>query len=93
MASAPELLILDEPTVGLDPVLRRDLWSTFAELAGRGVTLLVSSHVMDEAARCQRLLLLREGELVADLTPAQLLERTSSSTYDEAFVRLIERPS
>lgn len=90
LLGSPEVLILDEPTVGLDPVLRRDLWSTFSDLAQRGVTLLVSSHVMDEAARCGRLLLMREGHLLADLTPAELLVRTSSSTYDEAFVRLIE---
>jgi ABC-2 type transport system ATP-binding protein len=92
LLGAPEVLILDEPTVGLDPVLRRDLWSTFTQLAERGVTLLVSSHVMDEAARCERLLLMREGVLLADLTPADLLQRTTSSSYDEAFVRLVEEP-
>ena len=86
----PPLLILDEPTVGLDPVLRRDLWGTFADLVAAGSTVLVSSHVMDEAARCARLLLLREGRLLFDDTPGALLERTSTSTYDEAFVRLIE---
>ena len=91
LLGSPEVLILDEPTVGLDPVLRRDLWATFAALAARGVTLLVSSHVMDEAARCERLLLMREGHLLADLTPDDLLVRTASATYDEAFVRLIEQ--
>jgi ABC-2 type transport system ATP-binding protein len=66
----PELLVLDEPTVGLDPVLRRDLWELLHRLAGeRGVTLLVSSHVMDEAERCHRLLLLRDGRLLAEDTP------------------------
>jgi len=90
LLGSPEVLILDEPTVGLDPVLRRDLWTTFSHLADRGVTLLVSSHVMDEAARCARLLLMREGSLLADVTPAELLARTSSPSYDEAFVRLIE---
>ena len=89
MLGAPPLLILDEPTVGLDPVLRQDLWATFAEVARSGATVLVSSHVMDEAARCGRLLLLREGQLLFDDTPAQLLERTGASTYDDAFVRLI----
>jgi ABC-2 type transport system ATP-binding protein len=90
LLGAPELLILDEPTVGLDPVLRRDLWTLFARQASAGTTLLVSSHVMDEAARCERLLLLREGQILADLTPAELLERTRTSSYDAAFVALIE---
>ncbi len=89
MLGAPPLLILDEPTVGLDPVLRQDLWSTFTQLAHSGTTVLVSSHVMDEAARCGRLLLLREGHLLFDDTPAQLLRRTGASAYDDAFVRLI----
>ncbi|MDH2903336.1 MAG: ABC transporter ATP-binding protein [Actinomycetota bacterium] len=90
LLGAPPLLILDEPTVGLDPVLRQDLWTTFAQLAEDGTTVLVSSHVMDEAARCGRLLLLREGHLLFDDTPARLLSVTRSSAYDDAFVRLIE---
>ena len=85
----PPLLILDEPTVGLDPVLRQDLWTTFARVVDSGTTALVSSHVMDEAARCARLLLIREGRLLFDDTPAALLRRTGASGYDEAFVRLI----
>ena len=71
----PELLVLDEPTVGLDPVLRRDLWELFNRLAAQGRSLLVSSHVMDEASRCDRLLLLREGEILADDTLPALLAR------------------
>jgi len=86
----PELLILDEPTVGLDPVLRRDLWATFKNLAAAGTTLLVSSHVMDEAGRCDRLLLMREGELLADETPASLRERTGCESLDDAFLALVE---
>jgi len=86
----PELLVLDEPTVGLDPVLRRDLWSTFRDLAGGGVTLLVSSHVMDEADRCDRLLLLRDGHVLADETPASLRERTGCDSLDDAFLALVE---
>ncbi len=89
LLGAPPLLILDEPTVGLDPVLRQDLWNTFTELAHSGTTVLVSSHVMDEAARCGRLLLLREGHLLFEDTPAQLLQLTGASAYDDAFVRLI----
>jgi ABC-2 type transport system ATP-binding protein len=87
----PELLVLDEPTVGLDPVLREDLWSSFHALAEEGAALLVSSHVMDEAARCDHLLLMREGRLLADLTPAELRDRTGEEDLEQAFLRLIER--
>jgi ABC-2 type transport system ATP-binding protein len=87
----PELLVLDEPTVGLDPVLRRDLWRLFHELADGGTTLLVSSHVMDEADRCDRLLLMRDGRLVADDTPGALRERTGADDLEEAFLRIVER--
>ncbi|AZM47576.1 multidrug ABC transporter ATP-binding protein [Streptomyces sp. WAC 06738] len=86
----PELLVLDEPTVGLDPVLRRDLWALFHEIAAeRGATLLVSSHVMDEAERCQRLMLMRAGRILADDTPDGLRERVGSETVEEAFLRLV----
>ena len=87
----PDMLVLDEPTVGLDPVLRRDLWDLFHRLAEEGATLLVSSHVMDEAARCNRLLLMREGELVADTTPAELREHTGEQEMEAAFLRLVEQ--
>lgn len=86
----PELLVLDEPTVGLDPVLRRDLWALFRRLADDGVTLLVSSHVMDEASRCDRLLLLREGVVLADDTPAGLLRRTGAADAEGAFLALVD---
>lgn len=86
----PEVLVLDEPTVGLDPVLRRDLWDLFRRLADDGVTILVSSHVMDEAGRCDRLVLLREGEVLADDTPAHLLERTGAADAEGAFLALVE---
>ncbi|HET6954048.1 MAG TPA: ABC transporter ATP-binding protein [Acidimicrobiales bacterium] len=86
----PEVLVLDEPTVGLDPVLRRDLWHLFGRMAAGGATLLVSSHVMDEASRCERLLLMRDGRLVADDTPAALLDRTHSGTIEGAFLALVE---
>ena len=90
LLGAPELLVLDEPTVGVDPVLRRDLWALFHELAARGAGLLVSSHVMDEAARCDRLLLMRDGRLLAEETPDQLLVRTGTATVEDAFLALIE---
>jgi ABC-2 type transport system ATP-binding protein len=86
----PEVLVLDEPTVGLDPVLRRDLWETFHGLAEQGATLLVSSHVMDEADRCQALILLREGHILARDTPAELRARTGADDLDAAFLALID---
>jgi len=85
----PELLVLDEPTVGLDPVLRVELWERFAALAAAGATLLVSSHVMDEAARCDRLLLLRDGALLADTTPARLRVDGRSDDLEQAFLTLV----
>ncbi|MFI2411297.1 ABC transporter ATP-binding protein [Streptomyces sp. NPDC018947] len=91
LLGAPELLVLDEPTVGLDPVLRRDLWNLFHSLAAdRGTTLLVSSHVMDEAERCHRLLLMREGTLLADDTPDALRTRTDTETVEQAFLHLVD---
>ncbi|WP_026313591.1 ABC transporter ATP-binding protein [Actinomadura flavalba] len=85
----PQVLVLDEPTVGLDPVLREELWELFRELAGRGVTLIVSSHVMDEAGRTDRLLLMREGEILADGTPGALRASTGAADLEDAFLRLI----
>ncbi len=91
LLGTPRLLVLDEPTVGLDPVLREELWGLFARLAEMGTTLLVSSHVMDEARRCDRLLLVRDGRIIADETPDGLLAVTGASDHDEAFLRLVER--
>lgn len=87
----PDLLVLDEPTVGLDPVLRADLWSQFHALARRGTTLLVSSHVMDEADHCADLLLMREGRLLAHTTPNRLREDTGCTSLEEAFLSVIRR--
>ncbi|WP_435151853.1 ABC transporter ATP-binding protein [Micromonospora aurantiaca (nom. illeg.)] len=89
LVGEPELVVLDEPTVGQDPVLRADLWARFHAMATNGTTLLVSSHVMDEAARCDRLLLIREGRLVADDTPAAVRAATGTDDLEEAFLRLI----
>ncbi|MFD3700215.1 ABC transporter ATP-binding protein [Streptomyces sp. NPDC058646] len=92
LLGAPELLVLDEPTVGLDPVLRRDLWNLFHDLtATRGTTILVSSHVMDEAERCHDLLLMREGRILARDTPDDLRTRTRSATVEEGFLRLVDQ--
>ncbi|MFE9134858.1 ABC transporter ATP-binding protein [Streptomyces sp. NPDC007355] len=91
LLGTPELLVLDEPTVGLDPVLRRDLWNLFHQIAAdRGTTLLVSSHVMDEAERCHQLLLMREGEILADDTPEALRRRNDTATVEEAFLHLVD---
>jgi ABC-2 type transport system ATP-binding protein len=87
----PELLVLDEPTVGLDPVLRRDLWAMFHALADAGTGVLVSSHVMDEASRCDQLLLMRDGALLAVESPQQLLERTGTADVEAAFLSIVDR--
>jgi len=89
LLGGPDLLLLDEPTVGLDPVLRADLWDTFHRLADAGTTLLVSSHVMDEADRCDRVLILREGRLMFADTPDALRARTGEDRLERAFLALI----
>jgi ABC-2 type transport system ATP-binding protein len=91
LLGGPELLVLDEPTVGLDPVLRRDLWSLFRRLADEGSTLLVSSHVMDEAEHCDRILLMREGRLLADATCEDLQRQAGAASVEDAFLRLVAR--
>jgi ABC-2 type transport system ATP-binding protein len=90
LLGSPDLLVLDEPTVGLDPVLRRDLWRLFHGLAEGGVTVLVSSHVMDEADRCDRLLLMRDGAILADGTPAEIKESAGADDVESAFLSLVE---
>src|SRR5690606_28505181 len=87
----PELLVLDEPTVGLDPVLRNELWELFADLADSGKTLLVSSHVMDEAERCDSLMLLRDGKLLWNDSREKLLSHTGKKDVGDAFVAMIEK--
>lgn len=91
LVGRPDLLVLDEPTIGLDPVLRVELWRQFAAVARRGTTLLVSSHVMDEADRCGDLLLIRDGRLLAHTTPHQLRKDTGCTSLEEAFLSLIRR--
>jgi ABC-2 type transport system ATP-binding protein len=91
LVGQPDLLVLDEPTVGLDPVLRADLWTQFEGLARRGTTLLVSSHVMDEADHCGDLLLMREGKLLAHTTPQRLREDAGCTSLEEAFLAVIRR--
>lgn len=93
LLGTPELLVLDEPTVGLDPVLRETLWSLFRSLSDRGATLLVSSHVLDEAGRCDEVLLLRDGVLLLQATPDELTERTGTTDLDQAFIRLVRERS
>jgi ABC-2 type transport system ATP-binding protein len=89
LVGKPEVLVLDEPTVGQDPVLRDELWDRFRDLAAGGATVLVSSHVMDEANRCDRLLLIREGGLIADDTPAAVKGSAGTDDLDQAFLKLI----
>ncbi|WP_149361129.1 ABC transporter ATP-binding protein [Lolliginicoccus suaedae] len=91
LVGTPRILVLDEPTVGLDPVLREDLWSMFHQLAEEGTTILVASHVMDEARRCDRLLFLRDGHLIADDTPAAIRRATSQDDLEDAFLALAHR--
>jgi ABC-2 type transport system ATP-binding protein len=90
LLNTPDLLVLDEPTVGLDPVLRRDLWALFHRLADEGAAVLVSSHVMDEADRCDRLLLMREGRIIADDSPARIREQTGTADIESAFLALVD---
>jgi ABC-2 type transport system ATP-binding protein len=85
------VLVLAAPTVGLDPVLRRELWDTFHRLAVDGAAVLVSSHVMDEASRCDRLLLMRDGRLIADDSPRRLLARTGAADIEGAFLAIVDR--
>ncbi len=89
----PDLLVLDEPTVGLDPVLRRDLWALFHRIAQGGAGVFVSSHVMDEAERCDRLILMREGEIIAHDSPQAILDRTGTGNVEEAFLKIVEVPA
>ncbi len=91
LLGSPDVLVLDEPTVGLDPVLRRDLWRLFKELADSGATVLVSSHVMDEAERCDRLLLMRDGAILAHGTPEEIKQQGGGRDIETAFLGLVER--
>jgi ABC-2 type transport system ATP-binding protein len=91
LLSNTKLLVLDEPTVGVDPVLRKQLWGLFRRFANEGATLIVSSHVMDEAERCDELLLLRDGQLLAHDTPQELREKTHSNSVEESFLKLVEK--
>jgi ABC-2 type transport system ATP-binding protein len=90
LLGTPDLLVLDEPTVGLDPVLRRDLWRLFHELADAGAAVLVSSHVMDEAERCDQLLLMRDGAVLAQDTPAAIKAQAGTADVESAFLRIVE---
>jgi ABC-2 type transport system ATP-binding protein len=91
LLSNPKLVILDEPTVGQDPVLRDDLWQRFHELARAGTTLVVSSHVMDEASRCDRLILIRDGLIIADDTPSAVQTQTGTNDLEAAFLKLVRQ--
>jgi len=89
LIGSPKLMVLDEPTVGLDPVLREKLWSLFTKLANQGTTLIISSHSMDEAERCDDLVLIRDGKLIAHSSPKELLQSTGTKTVEESFLKLV----
>ncbi len=89
LIGSPKLMVLDEPTVGLDPVLRESLWDLFSRLAGRGITLIISSHSMDEASRCDDLVLIRDGEIIAHNSPEVFLESTHTSSVEQGFLKLV----
>jgi ABC-2 type transport system ATP-binding protein len=89
LIGSPKLMVLDEPTVGLDPVLRKKLWSLFTKLASQGTTLIISSHSMDEAGRCDDLVLIRDGSLLAHSSPKELLQSTCTKTVEESFLKLV----
>jgi ABC-2 type transport system ATP-binding protein len=91
LRGSPDLLVLDEPTVGLDPVLREDLWTLFHGLADEGTAVFVSSHVMDVAERCHRLLLMREGRIIADGSPGEIKEQAGADSIDAAFLAIVRR--
>jgi ABC-2 type transport system ATP-binding protein len=89
LIGSPKLMVLDEPTVGLDPVLREKLWDLFARLAKQGITLIISSHSMDEANRCDDLVLIRDGILIAHDSPGQLRSQTGTKSIEDAFLKLV----
>lgn len=91
LLGAPELMVLDEPTVGLDPALRQRIWDLFRELASSGTTIIISSHVMDEAERCDELMLMRDGALLASGTPGHLLRQTGTNSVEQSFLKLVGR--
>ena len=91
LVGKPEILILDEPTTGLDPLLRRDLWSLFHRLSAQGKTLIVSSHMMEEADHCDELVLLREGTILAQGTPSQLRHNAGIDNLESVFISLVEK--
>jgi ABC-2 type transport system ATP-binding protein len=88
LIGSPRLMVLDEPTVGLDPVLRQNLWKLFNRLAGHGTTLIISSHSMDEAQRCDDLVLIRNGEVIAHSSPAEFRKQTGEKTVEAGFLKL-----
>ena len=90
LLNRPDLLVLDEPTVGLDPVLRKDLWELFHRLADDGAAVLVSSHVMDEAERCDRLLLMRDGVFIADGAPEEIKQKAGADDIEQAFLTIVK---
>lgn len=93
LLTEPPLLLLDEPTVGVDPELRAEFWDHFRDLASRGRTIVMTTHYMEEATRCDQVALLYRGRLLACEAPASVKARTSSASLDEAFLALVRGPT
>ena len=91
MIHEPRMLFLDEPTVGVDPELRENFWNYFGIMVKKGITVVITTHYMDEACHCSRVGLMREGKLIADGSPGELLERTNTGSLEDAFLELARR--
>ncbi len=91
MLHNPELLFLDEPTVGVDPELRASFWEYFEALGSKGVTVIITTHYMDEAHRCSKIGLLRQGQLIAEGTPTEIIESSGCRSLEDAFLVLARR--
>ena len=83
----PRLLVLDEPTVGIDPLLRSEIWKELRSLATAGITVLITTHVMDEAEKCDQLAMMRDGQVLAVGSASELIKRAGTSTFEQAFIK------
>ena len=91
MINNPEILLLDEPTVGIDPVLRESFWSHFKKLNENKITIIITSHVMDDAMKCDKVIFFIEGKIVAYDTPVNLIKYTKTNNLGDAFVQIVNK--